>query len=284
MNAFASHFAFEFRTGIRNKNLLLMNYLFPLGLYLMMSVIMPGVNPLFRDVIIPGMVTFAILASTLLGLPDPLVNAREAGIFRSYKINGVPARNILLIPALSTILHVLMVALIILITAPIFFDAPAPQNYATFFLTVLGMAVACTGLAVLIGVVAPNSRLTVLFSQAIFLPSMIIGGIMIPYSMLPGAAAKIALLLPATHTMNAFNGLAMGGMADFYPWGSILTLFVGGITAFMLAWYLFRWDSTSSERRGHPLMALLALVPYAAWLLVILPEALHTLSLMHPKS
>ena len=283
MNAFASHFAFEFRTGIRNKNLLLMNYLFPLGLYVMMSLIMPGINPLFRAVIIPGMVTFGILASTLLGLPDPLVNAREAGIFRSYKINGVPATSILLIPALSTILHILVVTLIIAITAPIFFDAPAPQNYATFALAVLAVAVACTGLSVLIGVVAPNSRLTVLFSQVIFLPSMIIGGIMIPFSMLPNAAAKIALLLPATHTMNALNGLAMGGKADFYPWGSLLTLFIGGVTAFLLAWYLFRWDSSSSERRGHPLMALLAFAPYAVWLLVKLPGAIHSLSLIHPK-
>ena len=31
MNAFVNHFLFEFRTGIRNKTLLLMNYLFPPG-------------------------------------------------------------------------------------------------------------------------------------------------------------------------------------------------------------------------------------------------------------
>jgi hypothetical protein len=61
----------------------------------------------------------------------------------------------------------------------------------------------------------------------------------------------------------------MGGAADFEPWGSILTLLVGGAVAFMLALYLFRWDSHSSDRRAHPLLALLALVPYAVWLLVV---------------
>jgi ABC-2 type transport system permease protein len=268
MNAFAHHFTFEFRTGIRNKNLLLMNYLFPLGLYLMMSLIMPGINPFFRDLIIPAMVTFGILASTLLGLPDPLVNAREAGIFRSYKINGVPAASILLIPALSTILHILVVALIITVTAPIFFDAPLPVNLPLFALVVLGLAVACSGLGILIGVISPSSRLTVLWSQLIFLPSMIIGGIMIPYDMLPAIAGKVALLLPATHAMNAFKGLAMGGTADFSPWGSLITLFTGGAVAFLLAWYLFRWDSRNTERRGHPALALLALLPYAVWLLI----------------
>lgn len=269
MSAFVHHFAFEFRTGIRNKNLLLMNYLFPLGLYLMMSLIMPGINPLFQATIIPSMITFGILASALLGLPDPLVQAREAGIFRSYKINGVPALNILLIPALSTILHILVVAALITATAPVFFDAPLPQNLAVFALIVLGTAVALSGLGILIGVISPNSRLTVLYSQAFFLPSMIIGGVMMPYDVLPAAAAKIALLLPPTYAMNAFNGLVMGGTAAFYAWGSVLTLFVGGVSAFGLAWYLFRWDSHNAERRGHPALALLALLPYAAWILIV---------------
>ena len=236
MTAFANHFAFEFRTGIRNKNLLLMNYLFPLGLYVMMSLIMPGINPLFQETIIPSMITFGILAAALLGLPDPLVQAREAGIFRSYKINGVPALNILLIPALSTILHILVVAIIITVTAPIFFDAPPAAEFA-------GLCADCAGerplpflaWAFSSALSRPTTRLTVLYSQIIFLPSMIIGGVMLPYSMLPPAAAKIALLLPSTYAMNAFNSLAMGGTADFNPWGGVLTLFVGGLMAFMLA-------------------------------------------------
>jgi ABC-2 type transport system permease protein len=269
MTAFASHFAFEFRTGIRNRNLLLMNYLFPLGLYVMMSVIMPGINPLFQDTIIPSMITFGILAAALLGVPDPLVQAREAGIFRSFKINGIPALNILLIPGLSTTLHILVVAAIITISAPLAFDAPLPENMPVFVLTVLGTATAVAGMGILIGVISPNTRLTVLYSQMIFLPSMILGGIMIPFSMLPPAAARIALLLPATHAMNAFNGLAMGGEADFSPWGSLATLFIGGPLAFALAWYLFRWDSRNPERRYRPVLAILALVPYAVWLFIV---------------
>ena len=42
MTAFVNHFLFEFRTGIRNKQLLLMNYLFPLGFFLMMGFVMGG--------------------------------------------------------------------------------------------------------------------------------------------------------------------------------------------------------------------------------------------------
>ncbi len=264
MSAFVNHFSFEFRTGIRNKTLLLMNYLFPIGFYLMMGFIMPSINPLFLDSMIPAMVVFAILAATMLGIPDPLVNARETGIFRSYKINGVPATSILVIPALTTILHLLIVTAIITATAPFLFDAPVPVNWLNYLLVFVAMAVACAGLGVLIGVISPSTRMTVLWSQLIFIPSMLLGGLMIPYSMLPEAMGRISQLLPATQAMNAFRGLAMGQEADFSPWGSVIALLVSGLLAFGLAIYLFSWDSRNTARRGHPLLALLVLVPYAA--------------------
>ena len=85
---------------------------------------------------------------------------------------------------------------------------------------------------------------------------------MLPYSMLPDAVQMVAQLLPSTQAMNAFNGLAMGNMADFSPWVSIIILFFSGVLAFGLAVYLFSWDSQNSTRRGHPLLALLAWLPY----------------------
>jgi ABC-2 type transport system permease protein len=262
MNAFIHHFTFEFRTGIRNKQLLLMNYLFPLGFYLMMGLIMAEVNPPFREDIIPAMIIFGNLAATLLGIPDPLVNARENGIFRSYKINGVPSISILVIPALTTVLHLVMVSILIIATAPWLFDAPLPVHWLEFVLIFAAMAFACAGLSVLIGVVSPNSRMTVLWSQLIFVPSMMLGGLMLPYTLLPDVAQKFAQLLPATQAMNAFNGLAMGKVAAFSPWASLAMLFASGVLAFALALYLFSWDSRNTARRGSSLLALLVLVPY----------------------
>lgn len=262
MTAFAQHFGFEFRTGIRNRSLLFMNYLFPLAVYLLLGAIFPSINPSFLESMIPAMVTFGVLAATLLGLPDPLINAREAGIFRSYKINGVPAASILTIPALSMMLHLCVVAAIITVTAPLLFDAVLPTNWGGFVVSFLALLIACTGLGVLIGVVAPNTRMSVLLSQLIFLPSMIIGGVMMPFDFLPEAAQRLALLLPSTHGMNAFQALGMGQTAAFNPWLSVGVLVSGGLLAFLLALFLFRWDSRNALRRQIPALGLLAMIPY----------------------
>ena len=93
MIAFAAHFAFEFQTGIRNKGLLFLNYLFPLGLYLMLGFILTDLNPSFQEVMVPGMVVIAAMAAYLLGLPEPLVGAREKGIFRVTRSTGCHPRR-----------------------------------------------------------------------------------------------------------------------------------------------------------------------------------------------
>jgi ABC-2 type transport system permease protein len=269
MTAFLQHLSFEFRTGIRNRTLLMMNYLFPLGFYVLMGLLMTKINPPFRETMIPAMVTFAILASTFLGLPDPLVTARNAGIFRTYRINGVPAMSIVLIPALTVLLHLTVVAIIMAVTAPLMFQGPLPVHWVNFVLIFLLTAFACAGLGVLIGVISSSSQMTVLWAQLIFLPSMMLGGMMMPYKVLPGALSKIALLLPSTHAMNAFRGLAYKLSPDFDPFLSLGVLLAVGLLAFGLAISLFTWDSSYAGSRRRNLLALLVLLPGIAGVLLV---------------
>lgn len=264
MNALVHHFLFELHTGVRHKTLLLMNYLFPLGFYLMVGFIMPSINPFFLEVMVPSMVVFAVLASTLLGLPDPMVSSRLAGVFRSYRIYGVPARAILLIPALTNAVHIAITSVIIVISAPILFDAPAPVSWTGFFLTLAVIVWASSGLGSLIGVASANTRIQVIWCQVIFIPSMLLGGLMIPHQMLPAVAGKVALLLPATHAMNSFNAFALGKTPAFNPSVSLVVLLIGGLAAFELAAHLFNWDREPNRRSW---LALLIALPYlGSWL------------------
>jgi ABC-2 type transport system permease protein len=263
MTAFLNHFAFEFKTGLRNPTQLLMNYLFPLGLFVMMGLIMTQVNPLFAETMIPAMSIIAAMSSGVLGQPGTLVESREAGIFRSFKINGVPALSILTIPMVTTMFTVLVVTAIITVSGPLFGGA-LPSNWAGFSLVTVAMAFSFSALGALIGVVSTDSRSIVLYSQLIFLPSMILGGLMVPIDILPASVQSVSALLPATHAMEAYRGLAFGEQTVLGPWVSFLVLLTTGLLAFALAVYLFSWDSRNTARRGHPALALLALLPCLA--------------------
>ena len=268
MNAFAIHFGFEFKAGLRNATAMLMNYLFPLGFYVLMGIVFSQIVPTFKDTMIAAMLIIAAMSSNLLGLPDPLVTSREAGIYRSFKINGVPAVSILAIPVFSAMIHSLIVAAIIAMTAPLVFKATPPTSWGMLVLIALLTIFTFGAIGALIGVASPSSRATVLWTQLIFLPSMLLGGLMIPISVLPEAVRPFAALLPSSHAMQAFSGLAFGQETVFDPVRSAIILASSAILAFGLAIYLFNWDSRNASRRGHPLLALLAAAPYVVGLFI----------------
>lgn len=99
------------------------------------------------------------------------------------------------------------------------------------------------------------------WSQLIYLPSMMLSGMMVPTEILPEVMMRVARLLPATYAMDAFKGMAMGGNAGYDPVWAAVILFAGCILSFGMALYLFSWDSQNPTRRIR-LLALLALIPY----------------------
>jgi ABC-2 type transport system permease protein len=268
MSAFANHFAYEFKTGLRNPSMLFMSYLFPLGVYVLLTLVMSAVNPLFKATMIPAMCVFAMMGGGLLGMGGPIVEARDAGIYRSFKINGVPAASIIAIPVLASTVHVLVVSLIITLSAAALFGGALPANSLAFVVLLVLGAFAMCSLGALIGVVATNSRAVLGLSQLIFLPSMVLGGLMMPLAMLPPAMQKVAALLPAAQIMQALQGLAYGLPTVFDPVLSTLVTAAAGILAFLLAIYLFNWDKQNQARRGHPALAALAFGPYVIALLL----------------
>ena len=70
MKAFIGHLFFYVKAGIRDRSLLLTNYLFPLGFYFIIGSIMPKLNPAYKEMLIPSMIIFVIIVSTLLGMPN----------------------------------------------------------------------------------------------------------------------------------------------------------------------------------------------------------------------
>jgi ABC-2 type transport system permease protein len=262
MNAFTHHLAYDFKTGIRDKSKLFMFYLFPIVFFALVGGLMVSTNPFFKQSMLPGMIVFAVMCSTLLSLPAFLVEAREAGVFRSYRINGVPAASILSIPVITISVHMVVVALIMSVAGAGLYGGVAPARLGGFILAGLLAYAAYAGIGVLIGVAARNTTVTTLVAQLIYIPSIILGGLMVPLSILPAGLQKAALLLPATHAMKVFMALGMPGSAAM-PWISLVALASGTVITFVLAALLFEWDSRASVPSRKAWLALLGLLPYA---------------------
>ncbi len=269
--AFLHHLSYDFRTGVRDRSKLLMFYLFPLVFFGLVGGLMSAVNPGFTQAMVPGMAIFAFMCSTLLNLPSVLVNAREAGVFRSYRINGVPASSIMGIPVISTAVHMAIITVVITIAGGAVFGGVLPASIPGFAAAALLTFLCFAGIGVLVGVAAGSSTVTILVSQLIYIPSIVLGGFMVPSAMLPGALERAALLLPASHAMRVFAGIAMPGAGGVpasgpaamgLPWLSLAVLAASTVLSFALAGLLFEWDTRAAAPSRKAWLALLVLAPY----------------------
>jgi len=262
MNAFANHLTYDFKTGIRDKSKLLMFYLFPLVFFFIAGGLMASVNPGFKQTMLAGMVLFAFMCAALLTMPTLLVTARESGVFRSYRINGVPAASILSIPAMSTSVHMALVSILICVAGIAVFGATAPTNVGGFVVAAILGYLTYASIGILVGVASSNNTLSTLICQLIYIPSIILGGITVPVSVLPPTLQRVALLLPSTHCMRVFASLGGSG-ATGVPWLSIGVLVASILLTFLLSSLLFEWDARSSAPSKKAWWALLAIAPYA---------------------
>lgn len=265
MTGYVHHLIVDLKAGIRDATMMLMNYLFPIGFFVMIGLFMPTINPGFVDLMIPGMIVFAIMSGTLMTVPATLIDQRESGILRSFRVNGVPAGSLITIPVVGAVGHMTIVAAILTALSAVLYGAPLPVNWAgfvvTFSLTVLSFAT----LSVLIGIVAPSSRTATLLAQLVYLPSVLLGGLMVPEELLPDAVAHGASLLPATQAMRAFNTIAFDGEPLTTAAGPLLVLAASVAVNLTLCGALFAWDPRTSRPR---VVALFALAPFVVAVLL----------------
>ncbi|NBC30116.1 MAG: ABC transporter permease [Spirochaetes bacterium] len=261
MSGYAHHFTFDFKAGVRDTTNMLMNYLFPVGFFIMIGLFMPSINPAFLEIMIPGLIVFAIMSGTLMTIPATLIDQRTAGILRSYRVNGVPSAAVITIPVVSALVHMLLVSVLLTVAGSLLFGATLPQNCGWFVLVIVLATLALATLSALIGVVAPSSRAGTLLAQLVFVPSVLLGGLMVPPELLPAEIARGASVLPATQAMRGFSSLAMeGGAAGFADAAPLVVLAVSIVLNLILCRALFEWNARASGARRF--MALLALVPF----------------------
>ncbi len=217
MNALLKQLAIQFRMDFRDKGTLLVFYLVPLGFYAVMGAVFSSVNPEIKPVLSATMAIFSVSMGALIGLPPTLVKLREAGVLRAYQVTGIPGSSVLSSVGLSAFAHLSIVSLIISVTAPLLFGAEAPQSAGGFFAVLAALLLCSVAVGLLIGATAKNQSMAMMLSQAVFMPSLMLSGIMFPADLLPAPLEHFGNILPATHAMHAFNGLAYGVTAQWSP-------------------------------------------------------------------
>ena len=235
MKALTRYLLIQLKIDLRDRGTLLNYYFVPLIFFFVMGAVFSSVNPLIKSTLAASITIFAITMGAVMGSPSPLVRMRESGTLRALKVNGIPGWAVIFTHALSAFIHLLIVSAIIYLCSVYFFGAEMPEAIGLYFIVLIVFLFTSIGIGLLIGSISRSQSFAVMFSMLIFLPTVLLSGIMFPTEMLPKALALLGRILPATYALQAFYGLAYALETNINALNSLVVILIIGVIIYFLA-------------------------------------------------
>lgn len=197
MNCFLYSLVLQWKLDIRSKSLLVTFYIVPLIFFLIMGGIFTSVIPEMGSTLIQSMIVMSVSMGAFLGLPPSLVEIYGSDIKKIYNANGVPIYLGLVTILLSAFVHLMMTCIVILLLSPILFKASLPTQLPIFLLSLTIYIIVSLSIGCILGLTLKNQAKLTMLAQLVFLPSIMLSGIMFPISLLPDFLQVIGHVFPA---------------------------------------------------------------------------------------
>lgn len=198
MSAFLYGVKLQWKQDIRSKSMLITCYMLPLMFFFFTGGIFTSIVPGSRQTLIQSMTVFGVSMGALVGMPPSLVEIYGSDIKKVYQSNGVPLFLGVATNFLSAFIHLFIMCMLIFILAPTTFNAGFPENPLVYFGTLVVFIATTLSIGSVLGLLVKNISKLTMISQIIFLPSIMLSGIMFPTNMLPTAFQYAGRVLPAT--------------------------------------------------------------------------------------
>ena len=198
MSGFLYSVALQWKLDIRSKSLLVTCYIVPIIFFLLMGGILTSVMPEMNKTLIQSMIVMCVSMGAFIGLPPSLIETYGSDVKKVYKANGVPLYSGLVTMFLSAFLHLMISCVIILLLAPILFDAALPVQLPFFFFSLAIYIMVSLSIGSILGLIVKNQAKLTMIAQLVFLPSIMLSGIMFPSELLPDFLETLGRIFPAS--------------------------------------------------------------------------------------
>lgn len=198
MSGFFYGVALQWKLDIRSRSLLVTCYIVPLIFFLLMGGIFTSVMPGMRSTLIQSMVVMSVSMGAFIGLPPSLIETYGSDISKIYKANGVPVYLGLVTMFLSAFVHLMISCAVIVLLAPLLFEAILPAQLPIFFVALAVYIIVSLSVGSILGLTIKNQAKLTMIAQLVFLPSIMLSGIMFPMDLLPGLLETAGRIFPAS--------------------------------------------------------------------------------------
>ena len=240
MKALLYGIALQWKLDIRSKTLLITCYMVPLLFFAIMGGIFTSIMPESKDTLIPAMTVMGVSMGALIGLPPSLVEIYGSDIKKVYKANGIPIYFGFITTTFSAMIHLLLMSVIIYTIAPFAFEAKLPTQSVFYFISLIIFIMISLSVGSILGLVMKKQAKVTMISQLVFLPSIMLSGIMFPIDFLPDVLRWIGMIFPAAWGYQ----LMLDHGFDFQNLWPMMIIFVVAVVAILLVLRKIKTDET----------------------------------------
>lgn len=198
MNALLLGIKLQLKMDIRTKNLLITCYIVPILFFAVMGGIFTSMMPEAKDTLIQSMTVMGVSMGALVGVPPSMVEIYGTDIKKMYVANGVPIYFGVVTLLASVFVHLMIMSMIIFLIAPITFNANIPSNLPLYFFILAFFILVSLSISCILGLAVKNQAKLTMYSQIMFLPSIMLSGILFSGDLLPSTLENLGKLFPAT--------------------------------------------------------------------------------------
>lgn len=229
----------EIRFTLRRGESVLVTIVIPLALlaFFAASKILPG-NGHSIDFLLPGTLALAVISTGLVSLSIATGYERYYGVLKRYGSTPFPRAGLIAAKILAVaVLEAVQVALLVAVAALFFGWRPHGSPILAILVLLLGTA-AFAGLGL-----AMAGRLraeaTLALANGLFLFFLLLGGLFVPLSRLPGAVSDVARYLPSASLSSQLREILGHGRFSAID---LVVLLVWAVAGPLLAALTFRWE------------------------------------------
>lgn len=208
----------------------------------------------------PMIFTITVISSAFFGVSYLLVNEREAGILRRYRVTPVSALTVVTASGLRAMVTMLLSLALQAVVGYLVFGFSIHGSYLLTVVAVLLGAAAFVPLGLITGSISQDMRTAPAINNLLFFPLIFASGAAFPFWRLPGWVQALGRAMPSSYLVELLQGVILRGEGVLDLWGPILVLVLTSLGGgFVNAW-LFRWESSQPLDKRRLVLALGGLV------------------------
>ena len=201
-----------------------------------------------RDVLLAGNIAWVTAVFGIVSLPQSLVENRQHGVFRRYRVTPMPSYMLILAPLMVGGVVIVLSLAVMLIVGELVFDIRFAGNVAMVALAILMSYVSFAAIGATITARIRNVKTALGLGFMVFAPMYVLSGAFGPRETFPEVLREVGDWLPLTHAYDLLTFLWLGADWDVETtigvpiWGSFIYLGTMAAVCFVASARMFRWE------------------------------------------